>query len=150
MVYTSHSLEETRELAQRFVSYLSQHPEYHFFGLSGDLGAGKTAFTQAVAAELGITEHITSPTFIIQKRYAIAKEGFPFKTLIHIDAYRLESMKELEAIGFGRELEDKEALILLEWPEKVEGMLTKDAIIMRHAFVSPEVRTIEFPDMMAI
>jgi tRNA threonylcarbamoyladenosine biosynthesis protein TsaE len=149
MLHISHSLEETSRLAALFVSQLSQNPS-QVFGFSGDLGSGKTAFTQAVATELGITEHVTSPTFVIQKRYAITKDDFPFKTLIHIDAYRLESAKELEVLGFKRELEDPDNLILIEWPERVQGALPHDTPKLVFTFISEDVRSIQFPDMMGL
>lgn len=147
MTHTSHSLEETAALAAEFVKHLSIHPT-PVIGLSGNLGSGKTAFTQAVAKELGITDHITSPTFVIQKKYHIEREGFPFKTLVHIDAYRLDSARELEVLGFKRELENPENLLLIEWPEKVADILPEGTPTIFFSFVSSGVRTIEFPDMM--
>jgi tRNA threonylcarbamoyladenosine biosynthesis protein TsaE len=149
MFHTSHSLEETRALAVLFVKHVSTTPQQVIYGFSGDLGSGKTAFTQAVAKELGINEHITSPTFVIQKSYPINKEGFPFKTLIHIDAYRLESGKELKVLGLDRLVENPENLILIEWPERVMEALPKEIPLLRFSFVSDQVRTIEFPGMMA-
>ena len=119
-------------------------------GLSGDLGSGKTTFTKCVAKILEIKEHITSPTFVIQKRYSIDKDDFPFETLIHIDAYRLESAHELEVLDFKRELADPSNLILIEWPERVIVALPKETEIIRFTFIKEHVRTIKFPDMMAI
>jgi tRNA threonylcarbamoyladenosine biosynthesis protein TsaE len=162
MVYTSHSLEETRQLAEKFIAFLSEQkhptpPNNHaaIFGFSGDLGSGKTTFTQCVAELLGITERVTSPTFVIQKKYAIDTNqlqinNFPFKTLIHIDAYRLESGAELEALRFNQELEDPTNLILIEWPEKVTSALPKNLPILKFSFVDEYVRTVEFPDMMSV
>ena len=88
-------------------------------GLFGDLGSGKTTFTQALARELGVTEDVTSPTFVIEKIYFLKdnqkpaenslrltktnhSENIPpiFEKLIHIDAYRLESGAELANLGF--------------------------------------------------
>ncbi len=149
MVHTSYSLEETRSLAERFVHVLRSMPS-NVIGFSGDLGSGKTAFTKCVAEILGITNHVTSPTFVIQKKYPVDKEGFPFKTLVHIDAYRLESGAELSAMKFKEEASDPANLILIEWPEKVIDMLPKETPIVRFSFISEHVRTIEFPDMMGI
>lgn len=107
--------------------------ENHFqsilLALKGDLGAGKTTFTKKLAAELGIKENLTSPTFTILKRYEIqenpeAHEGSaPFKHLIHIDAYRLATGNELEKLGFKKLLTEPGNLICLEWPEIVEDIL---------------------------
>lgn len=89
--------------------------------LTGELGAGKTSFTQAVARALGIEESVTSPTFVLEKVYELAGNGF--KRLVHIDAYRLESGAALRPLGFDELMQDKHNLILLEWPERVQDAL---------------------------
>lgn len=89
--------------------------------LSGDLGSGKTTATKAMAKVLGIEEDITSPTFVILKRYEIDSRVLDgkFSNLIHIDAYRLKSYEELVKIKFEEYLADEKNLILIEWPEMV-------------------------------
>jgi tRNA threonylcarbamoyladenosine biosynthesis protein TsaE len=94
--------------------------------LSGDLGAGKTAFTKALAASLGVNEVLTSPTFVLEKIYALP-ETASFKRLIHIDAYRLEQGADLAPLGFDESMRDAQNLIVLEWPEKVQDGLPKTA-----------------------
>lgn len=96
--------------------------------LSGELGAGKTAFTKALAHTLGIEEMVTSPTFVLEKIYQLGSESSKFKHLIHIDAYRLESGKDLAPLGFDELMQDVGNLILLEWPEKVVGALPEPAV----------------------
>lgn len=91
--------------------------------LSGDLGAGKTSYVQGVAKAFGITEHVTSPTFVLEKVYTVPKEANGFARLIHIDAYRLNDGAELNALAFNELLNDKQNLILLEWPERVADTL---------------------------
>ena len=95
-------------------------------GLSGHLGAGKTSFTKLIAKELGITETVTSPTFVIMKIYEIsANAPIPFKRLVHIDAYRLERRAELEGIDFERIASDPGNLVIVEWPENA-GLAAED------------------------
>lgn len=89
--------------------------------LSGDLGAGKTTLTQAVARKLGVQENVVSPTFVIMKAYKLS--GAKWKHLIHIDAYRLESEKEIEHLGWQELVADPGNLILVEWPERIEKVL---------------------------
>jgi tRNA threonylcarbamoyladenosine biosynthesis protein TsaE len=101
-------------------------------GLEGELGAGKTYFAQIFGKVLGVKENMPSPTFIIMKSYNIdpakaGRVGAGFKKLIHIDAYRLEKDEELLNLGWNDLIEDPENLILIEWPEKVEGIMPKDA-----------------------
>jgi tRNA threonylcarbamoyladenosine biosynthesis protein TsaE len=93
--------------------------------LSGELGAGKTAFTKAAAKALGVDEHVTSPTFVLEKVYALPTGAF--KRLVHIDAYRLEGGAELAPLGFSALMKDPTTLVLLEWPEKVAGALPAPA-----------------------
>ncbi|MES3031473.1 MAG: tRNA (adenosine(37)-N6)-threonylcarbamoyltransferase complex ATPase subunit type 1 TsaE [Patescibacteria group bacterium] len=118
----THSLEETQKLAADFLGSLPvDREEALVVGLYGNLGAGKTSFTQALARELGITEDITSPTFVIEKIYETTHAKFA--RLIHIDAYRLENGKELQNLNFEAEVSNKNNLIVIEWPENVKEIL---------------------------
>jgi tRNA threonylcarbamoyladenosine biosynthesis protein TsaE len=127
---TISSIEELETYAKSVLGNLSSLPHEGavVLALTGDLGAGKTAFVKAVAKELGITEHITSPTFVIMKMYEtpVTNES-GFKRLVHIDAYRLESAHELEVLGWNELLADPDALIAIEWPEKVPGTIPNNA-----------------------
>mgnify|MGYP003396114388 CR=1 FL=1 len=89
--------------------------------LRGDLGAGKTTFTQALARELGITATVQSPTYILMRSYKISNNKF--QRLIHIDAYRLENPEEFSALKPEQFLQDPKNLVVVEWPEKVAGAL---------------------------
>lgn len=104
--------------------------------LSGELGAGKTAFTKAVAGALGVEDTVTSPTFVLEKIYLLP-DGQPFERLIHIDAYRLEDGNDLVPLGFDELMNDPENLILLEWPEKVAGSLPTPSVKISFA-VKPD------------
>ena len=89
--------------------------------LSGELGAGKTTFVQTLAREMGVTETVQSPTYVLMKKYKTAHPEF--ETLIHIDAYRLNGKKEFAALKPESFLSDQKTLICVEWPERVEGAL---------------------------
>ncbi len=110
--------------------------------LSGELGAGKTSFAQGVASALGITEHVTSPTFVLEKIYVLPQNMRGFSKLVHIDAYRLKGGSELAALGFQELLQDPGNLILLEWPERVADVLPHAATIS--LAVEGEGRTISY------
>jgi tRNA threonylcarbamoyladenosine biosynthesis protein TsaE len=115
--------------------------------LQGNLGSGKTTFTQAVARELGVIETVTSPTFVIQKNYEITNPRYvgTFKKLIHIDAYRIEDPGELETIGFKKLVTDPDNLILIEWPEKVGELLpAQQTKTIKFTFVDDTRRLIEW------
>lgn len=104
--------------------------------LSGGLGSGKTTFTQGVARALGISESITSPTFVIEKVYPLPKDEsgrLPagrqgFARLIHIDTYRVKGEKELQTINWQEIIADPSNLILLEWPEQIQNAIPEHAI----------------------
>ena len=125
----SHSLEETRKIASDWLQDVAKRSAHSdealVVGLSGHLGAGKTAFVKLVAELLGVKEVVTSPTFVIMKLYELAPQAIvdkkiPWKRLVHIDAYRLERAEELEALNFEQLVADKNNLIMVEWPENVE------------------------------
>lgn len=90
--------------------------------LSGDLGAGKTAFSQGFAKGLGIGSDVTSPTFTIMNVYEDGR-----LPLYHFDVYRLSDGSELEAIG-AEEFFYGEGVCLIEWPEKIEGYVPENAV----------------------
>ncbi|MES2985876.1 MAG: tRNA (adenosine(37)-N6)-threonylcarbamoyltransferase complex ATPase subunit type 1 TsaE [Patescibacteria group bacterium] len=126
-------LQHIDEFAKELVGKMHRKEKKAFLVfLSGDLGSGKTTTTQSIARELGIEEDITSPTFVILKRYEVKKGEF--KNLIHIDAYRLKNYEELQKIKFEGYLNDADNLILLEWPEMIdkEGLLADMVVRFEH------------------
>src|SRR4051812_40158014 len=120
-VHRSTTLAETESLAAQLVAGLVPGRNATVIGLSGDLGSGKTTFTQSIAKALGVTENVTSPTFVIEKIYSLKNPStlteLNFEHLIHIDAYRLESSRELLNLGWHDIVLDPKNLILIEWPE---------------------------------
>lgn len=110
-------------------------------GLSGDLGAGKTTFSQKVALLLGVEERVTSPTFVIEKVYHTKNTAFP--QFVHIDAYRLDTGNELVVLGFNDLLKEPQNLIFLEWPERVKDILPEGTIMLRFTVIDELTRQIE-------
>lgn len=114
-------------------------------GLSGDLGAGKTTFTQQLAGLLGVKESVASPTFVIEKVYDLAEPYlFGFKKLIHIDAYRLDSGGELLSLGFKELLNSPHNLIIIEWPERVADVLPSTTKILKFKFINETTREVTY------
>lgn len=113
--------------------------------LSGELGAGKTSFTQGLARALGVEETVTSPTFVLEKIYALPEAtGRGFKRLAHIDAYRLERGTALVPLGFHELMQDRHTLILLEWPERVADALPAEAIRLQLSVNEDNTRSISY------
>ena len=119
MLIETRSAEETYELGKK----IGQNAKAgQLYGLIGDLGVGKTVFTQGLAAGLGITESVSSPTFTILQIY---EEGrIPF---YHFDVYRIEEIEEMEEIGY-EEYFDGEGVCLIEWANLIEEILPKEHI----------------------
>jgi tRNA threonylcarbamoyladenosine biosynthesis protein TsaE len=107
--------------------------------LSGDLGSGKTTLTQYLLKNFGVTEQVTSPTFVIQKIYRTEKYN-----LVHIDAYRLESARELSQLNWQELIQDSKNIIVIEWPEKVIELIPEDAIKVSCQFVDEGTRKYTF------
>lgn len=100
------------------------------YTLSGDLGVGKTVFTQGVAAGLGITEHVNSPTFTIVQVYESGR--LPF---YHFDVYRIGEVDEMEEIGY----EDYfygNGLCIVEWAERIRELIPAQA---RHITIAKKL-----------
>ena len=110
--------------------------------LTGDLGAGKTTLVQSIAKLLGITEVVTSPTFVVMKRYET--EHALFHTLIHIDAYRLESSEEMKPLRFKEVLQEAGTLVCIEWAERIADIIPVDSHRLILSTVDEATRTITY------
>ena len=144
----SRNTKETYKIAEEFLNKLKPMKNgATIVGLYGDLGAGKTTFTQAIGKILKIKRKINSPTFVIMKRYLLSKQNArknflaskknpvlagknfcgrsAFKYLFHLDAYRLKNERELFHLGWDGILSKKEHLIFIEWPENIIKAMPK-------------------------
>ncbi len=145
MEITIRTLPELEAEAARFAASLASREEgATLVTLSGELGAGKTAFTKALAAALGVEETVTSPTFVLEKIYKLGHPMSKFKHLIHIDAYRLESGAELAALGFDEILLDAGNLVVFEWPERAGDALPAPAVRVSLVVNEDGSRTISY------
>ena len=99
--------------------------------LHGDLGAGKTTFTQLLARELGVSDTVQSPTFVVMKFYETTDDMFA--RLFHIDAYRIEDSDEMRPLHFAEMLAENNTLICIEWAERIADLLPKDTLHLTFA-----------------
>jgi len=96
------------------------------FALHGDLGSGKTCFVQGVARALGVERPVTSPTFVIMNEYRAQR------LLVHVDLYRLESVREVEALALD-EYTETDGICAVEWAERAGDLLPADAVHVHFA-----------------
>jgi tRNA threonylcarbamoyladenosine biosynthesis protein TsaE len=142
MKQVSKSPQNTKEIALNLLKSLKVGQKARVLAMHGDLGAGKTTFSQALGLALGISETMPSPTFLIERIYEL--EGQLWKHLIHIDAYRLEKEAELISLGWEKIVSEPENIILVEWADRVKNILPADAVHLNFAFIDETTRSIEY------
>jgi len=124
-LFEVHSVEETWALARELAKELKPGD---VVCLEGDLGAGKTTFTQGLAAAMGVAGRVTSPTFCI-----VQEHRADTRLLVHMDLYRLSDESDVEAIGWEDYLA-KGAVIAVEWPERAGSLIPSNArhVVFHH------------------
>jgi tRNA threonylcarbamoyladenosine biosynthesis protein TsaE len=135
----TYTLEELKEFGKEFSVRLKSGS---VVALTGDLGAGKTTLSQSIAAGLGVTEEVTSPTFTIICEYTSGR-----LPLYHFDLYRLETEEELENLGVDEYFYGR-GICLVEWADKVPEALPEDAIWVNIEYddAQPDKRKITIKD----
>lgn len=139
MVYLTHSANKTKQLAAK----LAKEIDHGVVALVGDLGAGKTTFTQGFAEGLGIKDKIISPTFVLIRQHQIP--GIQ-KVLYHLDLYRLEELNDIKQLAINELLVDGN-IVLVEWAEKAKEILPPETIWINFKNLNENSReiTVTFP-----
>lgn len=144
--FTSGSSAETKRIAARIASRYAKRGKglARVFGLVGDLGAGKTTFSQEFLRALGVRKKITSPTFVLVKRYPMKKKkgSAGDEAAYHIDAYRLHDAKELRALGFGKIVGSPDHVVLVEWADHVRRAMPKSTTWITFGHLKGDRRSI--------
>lgn len=140
---TEHWLLETESAAetQAVAAQLARHLRGgDVVALVGDLGTGKTAFTQGLAAGLGITAPVTSPTFVLVNRYR-ATDG---RVLQHADCYRLaDAPAEMWDIGL-TDLMAGDEIVVIEWADRIADLLPAERLEITFAYLAENRRRLTF------
>jgi tRNA threonylcarbamoyladenosine biosynthesis protein TsaE len=103
--------------------------------LEGDLGAGKTTFTQGFVRGFGVRRKPSSPTFVIMRRYHLSpRQTGGFRDLYHVDAYRIRKADALESLGLAAVLSDPGNLVLVEWPKNITRALAASGRVVAVRF----------------
>jgi tRNA threonylcarbamoyladenosine biosynthesis protein TsaE len=133
--FLSHSPEQTRRLGMRLGGLLQNGD---IVCLQGDLGAGKTTFVQGLASGWGSLDAVSSPTFILVNVYRRANGG----QLFHFDTYRIESLPEAEELDLDAML--NAGPLVIEWPERMAGVLPAERLWIKLEHVDGDRRQITF------
>lgn len=132
---TSNNSQETENLGFDFASKITNGD---IICLYGDLGSGKTTFAKGFAKGLGISERIISPTFVIVRQHDLANN----KIFYHIDLYRLEDEYALQNIGLSDIFSDKNAIVLVEWAERLGKYLPENRFDIKFQHGEKDTRKI--------
>jgi len=126
MEYISNSIEETKKIAADFTTSLKGG---EVVALEGEIGAGKTTFTQGLAAALGAEGLARSPTFTVMNVYPATDKQI--KKIVHVDAYRLRTPDDLFNLGLEEWIGQSDSIVLIEWPRMVGGVEIKNERIVK-------------------
>ncbi len=131
----SKNAKDTQKLARIFAKEIQGVKTHRALvvALEGNLGAGKTTFTQGFMKAFGVKENVLSPTFVLMKVYKVflKKKNLFFKHIVHIDCYGMESADELTHLDFKKLLQDPDAIILIEWADRIKKVLPKDTVWLK-------------------
>ena len=146
--FITNGTKETQELGKALVLELRGG---EIICLDGELGAGKTTFTQGLLQGLDLQGPFTSPTFLVMKEYdrEISNESKNKKIqkIYHIDAYRVEA-KDLLGLGWKEMIANPENIIIIEWAERVRDIIPKDALYMDFEWLDENKRKIIFKNKL--
>lgn len=134
MIVITQNAKETRRIAGEMAKKLLRKRlgKALVVALAGELGTGKTTFVSGFSKALGVNEKILSPTFVLIHKHKISYKSNwtnkSYRTLFHIDAYRLNSGKNLMKLGAKEIFADPESIVLIEWADRVKKAIPKTAI----------------------
>ena len=132
-----------KDLDQAAGSFLDAMGEAKVIAFTGEMGAGKTTFIQALCRKLGVTAEVNSPTFSLVNQY-FTSEG---RSVFHFDLYRIEDPAELFDMGYEEYFFSGE-ICFIEWPEKANHLIPEDALRVKIVVGENEARTLQFhPDL---
>lgn len=132
MEIITNNFEETQKLGEDLAKKIKN---CGIICLSGDLGAGKTTFTQGLLKGLGVKGPYTSPTFVVMKQYD--------KNVYHIDAYRIDE-KDMLNLGWKEIIADPKNVIIIEWAERIKKVIPGQAQWIKFEWIDENKRRINF------
>ena len=146
MEFTTYSTQETEKLAQQLAQKVKPGM---ILALYGELGSGKTTFTSFLVKALGFDNRVQSPTFVLIRHY---KKGAgdsvsKLKSIYHVDLYRIMDASEVEDLGIEELFEEKDALVIIEWPELLENYLPENTVKIYFTYLDENSRGINVQNL---
>lgn len=138
--YKIHSLEDLEIFVDTIAKFIQPGS---VIAMEGDLGAGKTTFTQMFAKYQGIEGIVKSPTYTIMHHYPMNKDS----QLIHLDLYRLKNPEELETVGLQELIDEQKHIIVIEWPEIAKGILPAGTLWLTFTILGENTRKIAITEL---
>ena len=137
MEVVTKSARETQKLGEKLANSLKGGG---LIALYGELGSGKTTFVKGLAKGLGIKKRIISPTFVFIRPYTLVAKPY---TLYHVDLYRIGKADEIKGLGLDEIFNDKEAIVAIEWAEKIKKLLPRERIEVYFEYLGEKKRKIK-------
>lgn len=129
MKFVTNNQKETEKIGEKLAKLIiSGKLKRRILALEGELGGGKTTFLKGFAKGLKIREKISSPTFILMRRFKI--KNSKFENFYHIDCYRIENEKEILNLGLKEILQNPKNIVAIEWADKIRALLPRKTIFL--------------------
>ncbi len=140
MEFIIHKSEDLKTIAKALLSYACNRKKMAF---TGEIGAGKTTFIQAICRHLKVSEYVTSPSFSLINQYSYLDSEGKTRLIYHADMYRLKVAQEAIDIGMEDYLWD-DNYCFIEWPGLIEGLLPEDVVRIKLEILEDSSRKIIF------
>jgi len=144
MEIISTSTKETKDFAHEIATSLRGGETILLYG---ELGAGKTTFTNFLVNELGFLDRVQSPTFVLHRVYKKSSESREIKEVHHFDLYRLTTQEEFDDIGISELLHDRNKVVIIEWPDRFIESFSKPIIEIKFDTISENERKINVQNL---
>ncbi len=144
--YLTTNPEETKKIGREIAKKIIRSPlkeKAIVVAMEGELGGGKTTLLQGFGKELGIKERMTSPTFVILKKFQLDNLAVKqFNNFYHIDCYRIQNIGELIDLNLEKIISNPRNIVAIEWADRIKKIIPKSALWLKFEFIDKRKRRI--------